>query len=206
MLRGFKRRCFRRYTCFDLSRRRKIYSVFHGAGGPLRVVRRLSCLASRPVLPRGALLVLSRVRSYPRTVDTVGCFYRGAPRCIITYTNSLLKLAFNRRNFSFPINGISRVGVCPIAFSRFLRRQSRELCRCCVSVSDLRPLPSIFFSELSRTFATCHVSNKVPTTTVGVVRGSLDNIRAALHGVLRSCSLSFIGRTAPLLTGEVSRI
>lgn len=74
---------------------------------------------------RSALVVFSRVRRTPGKLAMLGCFYRGTPRCRLVTTNSLLNVTL-RRKASFPINGISFVSVCPVAFQRFLRTLKRS--------------------------------------------------------------------------------
>lgn len=125
VLRRFKGRRCSRITCVGYSKGSRVTGVFTRSCSVGQILVIVKTVDGRPVVPNGALVVLSRVRRLRGKLSSLGCFYRGTPRCRITMTNSLLNITVRRKR-STPIKGISVVQLCPVSFRRFLVTGSRR--------------------------------------------------------------------------------
>ncbi len=112
----------------------------------------------------------------------------------MTITNSLLKVSVRRR-ISFPMNGIGRVGMCPVGFRRFLLTGKRKRLIGLLGTGSFGAL-TIVRSHLLSLLHRCCCIKKLPRTIGGCIRAStlvrMEHVRGR---VLRNCRLSFSGRT-----------
>lgn len=178
--------------------------MYHGGGlthrlfsrsfGISEVLQKLHTVASISVAPNSALVVLSRVRSVPRTLRSLGCFGRRIPRCRVTITNSLLKVSL-RRSISCPMKGMGIVGVFPVGFRRFLITGKRRRTYGLLVDKSFRAV-DLLRSGCASLLQRCCCMNNVPRIMLGCMRASsLLRIEEVRSRVLRNCSLSFSGRT-----------
>ncbi len=181
-------------TCVIYQGGSLIQRVFARSFGIRHVLHTLHTVDKISVAPKSALVVLSRMRSVPRTLRTLGCFYRSTPRCRVTITNSLLKVSL-RDGISCPINGIGALGICPVGFRRFLLTGKRvRTCGLLASHSFdiVGLLRSGFISLLQR----CCCIKNVPRIMGGCIRAKTLRRMHHLRGrVLCNCSHSFSART-----------
>lgn len=119
VLRRFKGERCGGLTFFDLSEGRGTTRIFRGKNAATSVLVTLSTVDRMSVAPGSALVMLSRVRSYPGTLRTLGFFYRSTPSVRVVITKSLLKVSL-RDKISCPMKGMRRLHLCPVGFVRFL--------------------------------------------------------------------------------------
>lgn len=99
---------------------REVKGCFRASVRTSRIVTILRGCCRTGVMPRGALVVFSRVRVYRETLASLGCFSRRTPRCRMVTTKDLLNITIGQRGCSFPIKGIRVLAVCPVSLRRIL--------------------------------------------------------------------------------------
>ncbi len=137
-------------------------SLFNRSLGVLGVYGRLDTVCGVPIITKGALVFLSRVRMYPHTVITLHCFCRRVPSLRIITTNSLLRFTLGRLP-SFKIKHVRSLFVCPFDFSRFLlTRNDSTLLTVGGTTSTRGPVARLLRSRLIGRLHSFCLINKVP--------------------------------------------
>jgi predicted AAA+ superfamily ATPase len=104
----------------DLEDSRDIAAIFDRNLDPARIVRELSAAAGQSILPGDTLLFLDEIQSCERALTSLKYFAVRAPEYHVIAAGSLLGVALNRENHSFPVGQVDMLTLHPLDFGEFL--------------------------------------------------------------------------------------
>lgn len=105
---------------FNLESNLAVNSYFDSDIQPLRIVQYLETAAGQRILPNHTLIILDEIQSCPRALTSLKIFCEEAPEYFIVCAGSLLGVAVNRENFSFPVGKVDELQMFPLDFEEFL--------------------------------------------------------------------------------------
>lgn len=126
LLREFGRQCFDNTVYVNLESDQTVAAEFGRELDPLRLVRFLETSASARIVPGKTLIILDEIQSTARALTALKYFREGAPQYHVAAAGSLLGVAINRQDFSFPVGMVESHTLHPLDFEEFLLALGRE--------------------------------------------------------------------------------
>ncbi len=121
LTREFGRREYKSTAYINLSDQPEAREQFEGDFNVGRIIRALSSMCSVDVVPGDTLIILDEVQESGRALNSLKFMHEQAPEYHIMAAGSLLGVALNRKNISFPVGHVETRGVFPLSFHEFLR-------------------------------------------------------------------------------------
>ncbi|MFI3229464.1 MAG: AAA family ATPase [Bacillota bacterium] len=122
------------YVCLDFGKTyydNYIYLHFEGSNGilsaifekdlhPQRIIKELSAYCKQSITPHKTLIIFDEIQSCEKALTSLKYFCEEAPEYHIIAAGSLLGLAINRGNYSFPVGKVDMITMYPFNFEEFL--------------------------------------------------------------------------------------
>lgn len=100
--------------------------LFDGDIDPRRIVHLLEVQARDRIIPGQTLIILDEIQACERAVTSLKYFSEGAPEFHIVAAGSLLGVAVNRQEYSFPVGTVDSRYLHPLDFEEFLWAAGEE--------------------------------------------------------------------------------
>jgi predicted AAA+ superfamily ATPase len=120
ILNDFGERYFKHKVYVNLETDQHAAEYFAGSIAPERLIRYLETLSGVPIVPGETLIILDEVQSCERALTALKYFCENAPDYHVAAAGSLLGVALNREQFSFPVGKVESLSLYPLDFEEFL--------------------------------------------------------------------------------------
>ncbi len=90
------------------------------------VINKLELFYGEKILPGKTLIFFDEIQANERALTSLKYFCEDAPEYHIIAAGSLLGIAINRENYSFPVGKVQMINMYPISFKEFLIAIGRE--------------------------------------------------------------------------------
>ena len=160
---NFGRTQYEHFVVFNFDRRRELHDVFQKTKEPKRIIQELSYFADVPLLPEKTLFFFDEIQECKEALNSLKYFCEEAPEYHIIAAGSLLGVAINEGNYSFPVGKVSFLQMYPVSFREFLRAADSQLfAQISDFVGSTEPLPSIIFNRAEEYYHAYQVSGGLP--------------------------------------------
>lgn len=127
LIKEFGEMYFKNTVYFNLETNLAVNSYFETDIHPLRIIQYLEIASGQRIIPEETLLVLDEIQSCPRALTALKTFCEEAPQYYIVCAGSLLGVAVNRDNYSFPVGKVNEIQLFPMDFEEFLNALNEDL-------------------------------------------------------------------------------
>lgn len=127
LIKEFGEMYFKNTVYFNLETNLAVNSYFETDIHPLRIIQYLETASGQRIIPEETLLVLDEIQSCPRALTSLKTFCEEAPQYYIVCAGSLLGVAVNRDNYSFPVGKVDEIQLFPMDFEEFLNALNEDL-------------------------------------------------------------------------------
>lgn len=90
------------------------------------VINKLELFFGEKILPEKTLIFFDEIQANERALTSLKYFYEDAPEYHVIAAGSLLGIAINRKNYSFPVGKVQMINMYPLSFKEFLMAIGRE--------------------------------------------------------------------------------
>jgi len=104
-----------------------VNSYFQTDITPLRIIQFLETVSNTQIIAGETLVILDEIQSCPRALASLKTFCEEAPQYHIAAAGSLLGVAVNRDQFSFPVGKVNELSMFPMDFEEFLWAMDKDL-------------------------------------------------------------------------------
>ncbi len=118
---------FDNYVHINLETNVSIAEYFKGDISAQKIVQYLEASTGERILPEKTLIFLDEIQSSERALMSLKVFCEEAPEYVVCAAGSLLGVAVNRENFSFPVGKVDELQLYPLDFEEFLLANGKEL-------------------------------------------------------------------------------
>ncbi len=94
---------------------------------PSHILPRLSAIKQKKVFPRETLVIFDEVQASPEALTSLKYFCEEAPDIHIIALGSLLGVAVNRNQYSFPVGKVEIMDMNPLDFEEFLMARGDDI-------------------------------------------------------------------------------
>lgn len=150
ILREFGEKNYRNVIYVNLETNIAVSSYFDSDISPIRIIKYLEAAFNQAILPGETLIILDEIQACERALTSLKYFCEDAPQYHIVAAGSLLGVAINRQNFSFPVGKVSTISLYPLDFEEFLWANNKD--RLCFEIRECykndNKLPQAMHNEL----------------------------------------------------------
>lgn len=126
ILREFGKTHFKNVVYINLETNQKMVEYFQESIVPERLLRYMGALVGERIVPGQTLIILDEIQSCERALTALKYFCEEMPDYHIAASGSLLGVAVNRQNYSFPVGRVESLMLHPFDFEEYLWAKSEE--------------------------------------------------------------------------------
>jgi len=120
--------CFENYVYVNLEIEKGFQEIFQGNNShPDRILRLIEAISGKEISPQKTLLILDEIQSCPPALTSLKYFCEEAQEYCVVAAGSLLGVALERQQFSFPVGKVHSVTMYPMDFEEFLLANGKEI-------------------------------------------------------------------------------
>lgn len=127
ILREFGRENYKNTVYVNLESNGMVASMFNDDISPSKLIKYLEVETGERILPNETLIILDEIQSCERAVTSLKYFCEEAPDYHIAAAGSLLGVAINRNQTSFPVGKVNVIRLYPLDFEEFLTATGNDL-------------------------------------------------------------------------------
>ncbi len=144
ILREFGEKHYKNVAYVNLETNQTVSSYFTENIEPERIIRFLETETQERIIPGETLVILDEIQSCERALTALKYFNENTPEYHIVSAGSLLGVAINREQYSFPVGNVDSMTLYPFDFEEFLWAQSegRLADEIRISFDSSEPLPA----------------------------------------------------------------
>ncbi len=90
------------------------------------IINKLELFYGEKIIPEKTLIIFDEIQANERALTSLKYFFEDAPEYHIIAAGSLLGIAINRQNYSFPVGKVQLINMYPLSFKEFLCAIGRE--------------------------------------------------------------------------------
>lgn len=143
VLRKFGEEYFKNVVYINLETNQSVASYFEDNISPERLIRYLEMAAGEKIIPEETLIIFDEIQACERALTALKYFCEETPEYHIVAAGSLLGVAINRQNYSFPVGKIKTITLYPFDFEEYLWARGQDLLcdEIRAAYSRIQPLP-----------------------------------------------------------------
>ncbi len=126
ILREFGRQYYKNTAYINLETNLTVSSYFTENIEPERIIRFLEIEVHERIIPGETLIILDEIQTCERALTSLKYFREKAPEYHIACAGSLLGVAINREQYSFPVGNVDSLILFPLNFEEFLCALNEE--------------------------------------------------------------------------------
>lgn len=120
ILKHFGAKHFTNTIYINLEIQKQVALFFEDHVTPNRVIPFLETIYNQKISEKDTLIILDEIQSCPKALLSLKSFCEDAPQYFIVSAGSLLGVAINRDNISFPVGKVDELTLFPLDFEEFL--------------------------------------------------------------------------------------
>lgn len=193
----FGNRYYENLAVFNFDRKRELAEVFQKTKDPKRIVNELAFYTDKPILPEKTLIFFDEIQECKEALNALKYFCEDAPEYHIIAAGSLLGVAINEGNYSFPVGKVNFLQMYPVSFKEFLRAADGLLFNQIAGfIGKTEPLPAIVFNKAEELYHAYQVSGGLPLSAAAMIwNKGLDAVEKILDENLTAYEIDFSKHT-----------
>ncbi len=191
LLKHFGGNEFKKVAYFNFDEQPEIKQFFETSKKPARILENLAIVNGRSITPEDTLIIFDEVQECNEALNSLKYFRENAPEYPIIGSGSLLGITL-AGNKSFPVGQVNFLTLYPVTFKEFLRKAEPSLYNYLESISEIQPIPDIFFSLLSEKLKLYFITGGMPEVIKIMLENSdIQDVKEAQENILNAYRLDF---------------
>ena len=125
-LKEFGTNYFKNVCYINFEAENKYSSIFDYDFDTTRIINEISLISGCKITEGETLLILDEIQETPRAITALKYFCENKPELHIACAGSLLGVALNHQNISFPVGKVNRMQMLPMSFREFVTALDQE--------------------------------------------------------------------------------
>ena len=193
----FGKQHYDHFAVFNFDRKRELHDIFLKTKEPQRIIHELTFYTEVPLLPEKTLIFFDEIQECKEALNALKYFCEEAPEYHIIAAGSLLGVAINQGNYSFPVGKVSFLQMFPVSFKEYLRSADLRLYE---QISDFakltEPLPSIIFNKAEEYYHAYQVCGGLPRAATYMLENKgIEAVEKVLDDNLEAYEIDFSKHT-----------
>ena len=189
----FGKQYYEHLAVFNFDRKRELAEVFEKTKEPSRLIHELAFFTEVPLLPEKTLLFFDEIQECKEALNALKYFCEDAPEYHVIAAGSLLGVAINVGNFSFPVGKVNFLQMFPVSFKEYLRAADAVLFRQLDSLAGgEEPLPTVVFNRAEEYYHAYQVCGGLPLSARSMIWGKgIETVEKVLEENLMAYEIDF---------------
>ena len=189
----FGKRYYDHLAVFNFDRKRELIEIFEKTKDPERIIHELSYFTNVPLHPEKTLLFFDEIQECKEALNSLKYFCEDAPEYHIIAAGSLLGVAINEGNYSFPVGKVNFLQMYPVSFKEYLRAADARLFeQLCEFIGMTDAIPSVVFNRLEEYYHSYQICGGLPLSARSMIEGQgIENIEKILEENLMAYEIDF---------------
>lgn len=189
----FGKRYYEHLAVFNFDRKRELAEVFGKTKEPSRLIHELAFFTEVPLLPEKTLLFFDEIQECKEALNALKYFCEDTPEYHVIAAGSLLGVAINEGNFSFPVGKVNFLQMFPVSFKEYLRAADAVLFRQLDSLAGgEEPLPTVVFNRAEEYYHAYQVCGGLPLSARSMIWGKgIETVEKVLEENLMAYEIDF---------------
>lgn len=203
-IRMFGKMNFEYVAEFNFDKTLELKDLFLKTKDVKRILQELAFFTDVPIQPEKTLLFFDEIQECGEALNTLKYFDEEAPQYHIIAAGSLLGVALNRANATFPVGKVNYLQMYPVTFREYLRATDEYLFEYANGIKSIAPLPEILNNRFLEHYRHYQVCGGLPYITVAMLNGEgMAAIEDKLQEMLNSYAYDFSKHVA---SKDITRI
>lgn len=187
ILRQFGEEAFKNVVYINLETNQAVASFFDENISVERILRYLEVSSGEKIIPGETLIIFDEIQSCERALTALKYFCEEAPEFHVAAAGSLLGVAINRQNYSFPVGKVETLTMYPFDFEEYLWAREKELL--CEEIhhayNKMEPLPEALHQEAVELYREYLIVGGMPACINAFLKnGSFLDVQIIQSGIL----------------------
>ena len=126
IIKQFGKKYYNNLIYVNFETNREISSQISSTIDAKYIINKLELFYGEKIIPGETLIFFDEIQANERALTSLKYFYEDAPEYHIIAAGSLLGIAINRENYSFPVGKVQMLNMYPLSFKEFLIALGRE--------------------------------------------------------------------------------
>ena len=189
----FGKTYYEHLAVFNFDRKRELKDVFEKTKDPERIIKELSYFTNVPLLPGKTLLFFDEIQECKEALNALKYFCEDAAEYHIVAAGSLLGVAINEGNYSFPVGKVNFMHMFPVTFKEYLRSADNALYNQLLDfIGNTDSIPSILFNRIEEFYHSYQICGGLPLSARSMIDNSgLENVEKILEENLMAYEIDF---------------
>ena len=122
----FGKQSYNEVAYFNFEIMSMLKSIFESDLDPIRIVTALTALSGKTISKENTLIFFDEIQAAPKALTALKYFYELAPEYHIIAAGSLLGVATQREELSFPVGKVDEINMFPLTFQEFLMATNND--------------------------------------------------------------------------------
>lgn len=127
ILQEFGQQEYDNYVIVNLETDKALVEKFEESITPRSLIQYLESAHSQRIIPGKTLIIIDEIQASERALTSLKYFCEQAPEFHVVAAGSLLGVAINRKQFSFPVGKVDEITLFPMDFEEFLWANDRSM-------------------------------------------------------------------------------
>jgi len=191
LLKDFGKKEFENLAYFNFEEQPELKQFFTSTRDVRRILQNLALVHGKAIEPLKTLIIFDEIQECNEALNSLKYFQENANEYYIACAGSLLGITL-ARGFSFPVGKVDFLTLYPLSFSEFLSAAEPDLFSYTGSISNIEPIPDIFFSKLTDQFKKYFICGGMPeAVTVLLEQQDVTYTQNVLRNILDAYLLDF---------------
>lgn len=201
----FGRDYFEDTAYFNFDENRDLASIFYDMN-PLRILKELSYQHGSAITPGRTLVVFDEIQECNNALNSLKYFCEQMPQQSIICAGSLLGVAVSAGH-SFPVGKVNHIHLRPLTFLEYLYSADEPMYRYVQDITEVSPLPDIFFNRIMSQFRSYLVCGGMPVAVKKMIEtNDIAQVDTVLQDILNDYILDFTKHATPQLSARISHV
>ena len=180
-IRGFGEEHYKNTVYINFEKMAEVHDFFSGDIDPGKIVRLLENKAQTKISPEETLIVFDEVQSCERALTSLKYFAEDAPEFHLIAAGSLLGVAINREQYSFPVGKVFIETLYPMDFEEFLMACGESLLIDMIRERyyEMAPMPEVWHKKALELYRTYVLTGGMPAVVKHSVSGDMTTLGTA---------------------------
>jgi predicted AAA+ superfamily ATPase len=164
ILKEYGKRYFENTAYYNFEQNQKLASIFDFDFDVNRIIKELTVAAGGPKITEGKTLVIfDEIQACPKAITALKYFCESWPALHVACAGSLLGVALNHQNSSFPVGKVEHLQLYPLSFREFLCAEGLgETVQMVEDFDTTREIPEAFSVPLAKALKNYYIVGGMP--------------------------------------------
>lgn len=193
IVREFGRNSFQDYVYINFEQNDKAAAVFDYDFDIERILKELSRLAKKEIVPGKTLVFFDEIQEAPRAITSLKYFCENLRKLHLICAGSLLGVALKQEQISFPVGKVNRMQLYPMSFKEFVIACGREdLIDTFENWSVDRVIPELYSEPMKKLLDDYYIVGGMPeVVNIWLETRDYDEVRGVQNEIIKDYADDF---------------